>query len=55
MELFINQKEYPTFVQDVGVRLQVHPRKIMPKVKDYGYGIQPGRIAFIAVSKVQFS
>ena len=55
MELFINQKEYPTFVQEVGVRLQVHPRMIMPKVKDYGYGIQPGRTAFIAVNKVQFS
>ena len=52
MELFINQEQYPAFVQEAGVRLQVHARHTLPKVEDYGHGIPPGSIAFIGVNKV---
>ena len=52
MELFINQEQYPAFVQEAGVRLQVHPRHTLPKVEDYGQGIPPGKIGFIGVKKV---
>ena len=52
MKLFVNQDQYPPFVQEVGVRVAIHGGRELPKVEQMGFGLPTGKLAFVSVRKV---
>ena len=52
VQLNINQTQYPVFTDAVGVRIAVTPHNELPRPDVFGFGIPPGKVAFMAIKKV---